>query len=121
MVDFTKHNPEENRLSRRALLARIGGAGVLAALGAGLLDAVGARPAAASGGISPGSAPGSASPAPGPAVSPATAAGCPAGEIECSLDEGACGGPCEPGDYCYLCTNGQLGCFPSAGEKTICV
>lgn len=123
MAGITEPNAESNLMTRRSLLARLGGVGVVAALGAGLLDALGARSASASGTNST-----SSSSAGGPvlapvgAATPAPPAGCPSGEVECTLDEGACGGPCPSGYWCYSCQGYPTPyCIVSGGEKTICI
>lgn len=94
----------QRRISRRRVFARFGGAGALALLGAGLLDAVGARSASAQ------SIPRSASPA----------SECPPGEYPCDLAEGHCGGPCPSGFFSYNC-KGIYDCLPSNGEPYVCV
>ncbi len=113
-MDDVNSSSESKLISRRRALAQIGGAGALALLGAGLLDAIGVRSASAQ------TSAGSASKSKSSPRSASPAITCPPGEYYCDLAEFHCGAPCPPGFYCYNC-RGIYDCLPSNGEPQVCV
>ena len=110
------------KVTRRAALLRFGQLGIGTAVGAGLLEFLGAGRAVAgttatrtnSGRIySPSQTRNIQTLPPGSAV--------PAGCCVGYLSEGNCGGPCPPGSYCYACTGCGIegfACLTCDGTET---
>jgi hypothetical protein len=112
--EFDKHQVGDSggRISRRAALRHAGTAGIVATLGMGLMEVLGASPANAKQSTQADTRSGARRTAPKTGQNPCCATA--------YLSKGDCGGPCPSGYWCYY-TYGcgvHYVCLQSSGQST---